>query len=88
MADTLYLETGIATVKITKHLGIDVDFPKKQTCCGQPGYNGGYWNEARWVANTLLNVSGMAHIKGGLFKRGSSQRVQHIAEVLAQEIGS
>ena len=37
MADALYPEVGIATVKIFEHLGLEVDFPKKQICCGQPG---------------------------------------------------
>ncbi len=54
MVDALFPEVGIATVKILEHLGIAVDFPKQQTCCGQPGYNGGYWNEARHVADKLL----------------------------------
>jgi L-lactate dehydrogenase complex protein LldE len=56
MVDTLYPEVGIAIVKVLEHLGITVDFPRKQTCCGQPGYNGGYWKEARKVADQLLNA--------------------------------
>ena len=56
MVDTLFPEVGIATVKILDHLGLTVDFPKKQTCCGQPGYNGGYWKEARLVADQLLDA--------------------------------
>ncbi len=55
MVNTLYPEVGIAIVRILEHLGIEVEFPKKQTCCGQPGYNGGYWKEARKVADQLLN---------------------------------
>lgn len=56
MVDTLYPEVGIAIVKILEHLGIDVDFPRKQTCCGQPGYNGGYWDEAQKVADKILDA--------------------------------
>jgi L-lactate dehydrogenase complex protein LldE len=56
MVDTLYPEVGVAIVKILEHLGIEVDFPRKQTCCGQPGYNGGYWDEARKVADKLLDA--------------------------------
>jgi L-lactate dehydrogenase complex protein LldE len=56
MVDALFPEVGIATVKILEQLGLTVYFPKKQTCCGQPGYNGGYWNEARHVADKLLDA--------------------------------
>lgn len=49
MADMLFPQIGIATVKILEHLGLEVIFPEKQTCCGQPGYNGGLvWS---WKVN-------------------------------------
>ncbi len=54
MVDSLYPEVGIATVKVLEHLGLEVAFPAKQTCCGQPGFNGGYWVEARRVADKWL----------------------------------
>lgn len=54
MVDTLYPEVGISTVKILEHVGLEVDFPQRQTCCGQPGFNGGYWAEARRVADKWL----------------------------------
>jgi L-lactate dehydrogenase complex protein LldE len=56
MVDTLYPEVGIALVKLLEYLDIEVDFPRRQTCCGQPGYNGGYWEEARKVADQLLDA--------------------------------
>ena len=34
--DALYPEVGVATYKLLKHLGLDVDYPEGQTCCGQP----------------------------------------------------
>ncbi|MFB7088528.1 (Fe-S)-binding protein [Streptomyces sp. NPDC056296] len=40
--DALYPSTAIATVKVLERLGVDVDFPAAQTCCGQPQYNTGY----------------------------------------------
>ncbi|MBD0357407.1 MAG: (Fe-S)-binding protein, partial [Rubrobacter sp.] len=37
--DTLFPETGKATVEILERLGIEVDFPLDQTCCGQMHFN-------------------------------------------------
>ena len=34
--DTLYPEVGIATYKLLRELKLDVEYPKRQTCCGQP----------------------------------------------------
>jgi L-lactate dehydrogenase complex protein LldE len=40
--DALYPSTAIATVRLLERLGVTVDFPHGQTCCGQPQYNTGY----------------------------------------------
>ncbi|NDJ52210.1 MAG: (Fe-S)-binding protein [Chloroflexi bacterium] len=56
MIDTLHPETGMAAVEVLEHLGCKVVFPKGQTCCGQPAFNGGYWHEARQVAEHYLDI--------------------------------
>lgn len=56
MVDALFPETGISTVELLRHVGVEVDFPRAQTCCGQPGFNAGYWNEARRVADQFLEA--------------------------------
>lgn len=43
-------------VKLLDHLGVELDFPKGQTCCGQPAFNSGYHDEAREVAKTMIEV--------------------------------
>ena len=40
--DALYPEAGVATYKLLKHYGLDVGYPEKQTCCGQPMANAGF----------------------------------------------
>ncbi|WP_231629791.1 (Fe-S)-binding protein, partial [Streptomyces clavuligerus] len=40
--DAFHPSTGIATVRLLERLGVEVDFPADQTCCGQPPYNTGY----------------------------------------------
>jgi L-lactate dehydrogenase complex protein LldE len=44
--DALFPETGKATVTLLRRLGVDVEFPAGQTCCGQPMVNTGYLDEA------------------------------------------
>jgi len=44
--DTLFPGTGVATVRLLERLGVTVDFPASQTCCGQMHFNTGYHAEA------------------------------------------
>jgi L-lactate dehydrogenase complex protein LldE len=53
--DQLYPETGMNMVKVLEKLGCEVSYNTKQTCCGQPGYNAGYRNEAKAVATKFLH---------------------------------
>ena len=53
--DALFPDTGKAVVRLLRRLGVDVDFPTAQTCCGQPMINTGYLDEAvpavrQWVS--------------------------------------
>ncbi|MFD3807970.1 (Fe-S)-binding protein [Streptomyces sp. NPDC058619] len=43
--DAIYPSTAVATVRLLERLGVTVDFPTAQTCCGQPQYNTGYRRE-------------------------------------------
>lgn len=52
--DQLYPETGFNVVRILKKLDINVEYNPEQTCCGQPTYNSGYWNETRDIAGKFL----------------------------------
>jgi L-lactate dehydrogenase complex protein LldE len=42
-------------VKVLEKVGCKVSYNPKQTCCGQPAFNAGYWDEARDVAKKFLN---------------------------------
>ncbi|MGO8947681.1 MAG: (Fe-S)-binding protein [Ktedonobacterales bacterium] len=44
--DTLFPQVGIATTQLLERLGVGVDFPEAQTCCGQMHYNTGYQLES------------------------------------------
>jgi len=47
--DQFYPEIGKATAELLTRQGIPIAFPEQQTCCGQPAFNSGYWDEARQV---------------------------------------
>ena len=49
LADQFYAEAGVAAVRLLRALGVEVDFPQGQTCCGQPAYTSGFPDEARKV---------------------------------------
>jgi L-lactate dehydrogenase complex protein LldE len=56
--DQLYPETAFNTVKLLEKAGCEVVYNSKQTCCGQPAYNAGFWDEAKSVgAHFLRNFS-------------------------------
>lgn len=44
--DLFYPQVGIATLELLQKLGVDVGYPEKQTCCGQPLANSGAEREA------------------------------------------
>ena len=54
--DQLFPNVGMAMVKVLRRLKIEVDFPSAQTCCGQPAFNTGYWDEARQLAKRYCEV--------------------------------
>ena len=44
--DVVYPQVGVATYRLLKHLGLDVEYPLNQTCCGQPMANAGFEKQA------------------------------------------
>ena len=48
--DALYPEVGVSTWRLLRSLGLDVDYPERQTCCGQPMGNAGFETLARPLA--------------------------------------
>src|SRR5215468_10640700 len=52
--DQVYPETGFNMVKILEKVGCEVEYNPSQTCCGQPAYNAGFWNDARPVCEKFI----------------------------------
>ena len=54
--DLINPEVGVSVVRILRRLGVEVIYPEDQTCCGQPAFNSGFFDEARGVARHFLSV--------------------------------
>jgi L-lactate dehydrogenase complex protein LldE len=52
--DQLYPETAYNTVKVLEKAGCKVKYNAEQTCCGQPAFNAGYWDEAKAIGYKFL----------------------------------
>jgi len=53
--DQLYPQTAFNTIKILEKAGCQVIYNDQQTCCGQPAFNAGFWEEAKTVGSKFLN---------------------------------
>ncbi len=56
LVDSIYPEVGEAMVQVLGNLGLTLDCPLDQTCCGQPAFNSGYRKEARTAAMRFMEV--------------------------------
>ncbi|WP_126427805.1 (Fe-S)-binding protein [Brevibacillus marinus] len=56
LSDVFFPEVGKSVVEVLERLGVEVDFPEAQTCCGQPAYNSGYHREAKEAAKKLIEA--------------------------------
>lgn len=52
--DQLYPDTALNMVQVLETAGCTVSYNQDQTCCGQPAFNAGYWDETREVCNKFL----------------------------------
>ncbi len=60
--DMVYPQTGVSVVEILEKLGVEVRFPLNQTCCGQPAFNSGFWEDAKQVARQFLTAFADAEV--------------------------
>ncbi len=56
LCDALYPNVGRSASRVLQRLGVAVDFPKAQTCCGQPAFNSGYQDDARQAALAMIRA--------------------------------
>jgi L-lactate dehydrogenase complex protein LldE len=56
LGDTLFPSAGQAVVRLLERLGVEVEFPEEQTCCGQMHLNSGYADEGIALVRRLSAV--------------------------------
>src|SRR5258705_729794 len=61
--DQLYPGTAFNMIKVLEKAGCMVTYNTGQTCCGQPAFNAGFWDEAKAVCNKFIkDFSGSDYI--------------------------
>lgn len=86
LVETIRPQAGLAVVDVLESLGLTVDYPAGQTCCGQPAFNSGSWDDARAMARHTLDVLG--HTDGPIIiPSGSCTDMirHHYPELLADD---
>ena len=53
--DQLYPSTAFNMIKVLEKTGCTVTYNTKQTCCGQPAFNAGFWDEAKAVCSKFIS---------------------------------
>lgn len=53
--DQLFPETAFNMIKVLEKAGCNVSYNTSQTCCGQPAFNAGFWDDSREVCTKFLN---------------------------------
>lgn len=53
--DQVYPDAAFNAIKVLEKLGCEVFYNEKQTCCGQPAFNAGFWDEAKEVGEKCLH---------------------------------
>lgn len=56
LVDGLYPEVGEAMMTLFRRMGIQVNCPMDQTCCGQPAFNAGYRKATRVAARRFIEI--------------------------------
>ena len=52
--DQLYPQTAFNMVKVLEKATCDVQYNTNQTCCGQPAFNAGFWEDAKEVGTKFM----------------------------------
>jgi L-lactate dehydrogenase complex protein LldE len=86
LVDKFFPEVGFAVVEILERLGLTVEFPRAQTCCGQPAFNGGFWDDARAMARHTIDVLSQSDAPI-VIPSGScaDMMIHHYLEILADD---
>lgn len=85
IVDQLFPKIGMAMADVLERLGYRLDFPEKQTCCGQPAFNNGYRDEARAVARHFLDAFEESELIVAPSGSCASMALNHFPELFAKD---
>ncbi|MCX6290834.1 MAG: (Fe-S)-binding protein [Bacteroidetes bacterium] len=52
--DQMYPDAAMNMVKVLERLGVGVNYNPEQTCCGQPAFNAGFWDQSKEVGEKFI----------------------------------
>ncbi len=52
--DQLYPDTASNMIRVLEKLGCGINYNPEQTCCGQPAFNAGFWDQAKEVGTKFI----------------------------------
>jgi len=55
LIDGMFPEVGVATTRVLERAGCEVDYDVRQTCCGQPAFNVGLFEDAARLARKFVD---------------------------------
>ncbi|MBB2773792.1 MULTISPECIES: (Fe-S)-binding protein [Mycolicibacterium] len=88
LADAMFPQAAVATVRLLERLGHEVVFPEKQTCCGQMHVNTGYLDEATALVRHHADVFEQAGCEAVVAPSGSCVgSVRHQHSMVARRAG-
>ncbi|HEY8204221.1 MAG TPA: (Fe-S)-binding protein [Pyrinomonadaceae bacterium] len=85
LVDQMWSSVGTSTVEVLKRAGCSVEFDERQTCCGQPAFNTGYWAEARHVAQRFIEICEESKAQAIVCPSGSCTAMIHHYAALFSE---
>jgi L-lactate dehydrogenase complex protein LldE len=56
LVDLFWPQAGMDAIAVLEYAGFEVEFPRNQTCCGQPAYTTGFPDESRAVIRSQLGL--------------------------------
>jgi L-lactate dehydrogenase complex protein LldE len=63
--DQLFPQTAFNMIKVLEKAGCTVQYNSNQTCCGQPAFNAGFWDDAKSVCSKFIkDFSGSEYVVG------------------------
>src|SRR6266498_596022 len=89
--DQLYPQTAFNIIKVLEKTGCTVTYNSNQTCCGQPAFNAGFWDQAKKVCTKFIkDFEGIDYVVApsascvGFVRNYYSKRIYEFSEFMVK----